>query len=95
MKKLAVLFTMFMLLNSCSKDELDLSDPTVYKWKIETFSREAPPNFEGQNINGKWLVSVEFVELTNAQIAELKRKTSEVQSVIVYETVYTNLGPVD
>jgi len=70
-------FANFML--SCEKNELDLDDPTVYRWEVtETWSSFLPNHDHGdikvELGEHKLVARVEIMYLTNAEVDKLKKE---------------------
>ncbi|MGH2622742.1 MAG: hypothetical protein ACRDE7_03670, partial [Sphingobacterium sp.] len=69
-------FGSFML--SCKKNDLDLDDPTVYKWEVTETWSSFLPNYDHGDIKvelgeRKLVAKVEIMYLTNAEVDKLKK----------------------
>ena len=77
----AVLICMFCgaFLLACKKDDLDLDDPTVYKWEVTETWLSFLPNYDDGDLKvdlgeRKLVAKVDILWLTDAEVHKLKQE---------------------
>ncbi|RZK51188.1 MAG: hypothetical protein EOO87_18280 [Pedobacter sp.] len=79
---LIIFFSLTFAIFSCKKE--DVNDPTVYHWKRELVSNVALNPLNNIDDSKIYVVSTDFLYLTNAQMEEQKKSKRRDGTVFYY-----------